>query len=92
MYYFLSISLISLSSLLFLCYMSQVPEATERLSEVLTVLQLVFDGSFEVEGFDQGCLVQYQRVAHTVDVDALSRHPDTQLWHTEKTRRSKILL
>lgn len=31
--------------------------------------------------------MQYQRVAHAVDVDALSRHPDTQLWHTENTNR-----
>lgn len=51
---------------------------SETLS-VLTVLQLVLDGSFEVEGFDQGRLMKHQRVAHAVDVDALSRHPDTQL-------------
>lgn len=67
-------------------------EATETLSEVLTVLELVFDGSFKVEGFDEGCLMQNQRVAHTVDIDALSRHPHTQLWCEDKTRRSKRLL
>lgn len=71
--------------------MLHVSEATETLSEVLTVLQLVFDGSFEVEGFDQGCLMQHQRVAHTVDVDALSRHPNTQLWHAGQKDCCKII-
>lgn len=52
--------------------------------EVLTVLQLVIDRSFEVKGFDQGRLMQDQRVSHAVDVDAFGRHPDTQLWYAEK--------
>lgn len=54
-------------------------EATKTLSEVLTVLQLVLDGSFEVESFNQGRLMQNQRVAHTVDVDSLRRDSDAQL-------------
>lgn len=52
--------------------------------EVLTVLQLVIDCSFEVKSFDQGRLMQDQRVSHAVDVDAFGRHPDTQLWYAEK--------
>lgn len=56
--------------------------------EVLTVLQLVIDCSFEVKGFDQGRLMQDQRVSHAVDVDAFGRHPDTQLWYAEKKQPS----
>ncbi|TNN42568.1 hypothetical protein EYF80_047227 [Liparis tanakae] len=32
---------------------------------------LVFDGGLEVEGLDQGRLMQHQRVAHAVHVQAL---------------------
>lgn len=45
----------------------------------LTVLALVLDGGFEVEGLHQSCLMQNQRVAHAVDVDALCCHADAQL-------------
>lgn len=45
----------------------------------LTVLALVLDGGFEVEGLHQSCLMQNQCVAHAVDVDALCRHADAQL-------------
>lgn len=57
------------------------------LSGALTVLQLVLDGSFEVEGFDQGGLMQHQGVAHTVDVNAFCRHPNAQLCQTNPARQ-----
>lgn len=71
--------------------MNKAETTAETLSEGLTVLQLVLDGRFEVEGFDQGCLMQHQRVAHAVDVDALGRHPDAQLWHVGQKDCCKII-
>ena len=62
-------------------------EATAALSGILTILLLVLDGSFEVECFDQGGLMQHQRVAHTVDVNAVCRHPDAQLCRTNAVRQ-----
>lgn len=63
--------------------MSRVSEVSETQREVLTFLQLVVAGSFQVIGFNQGRLMQYQCVAHAVDVDSLSRQPDAQFWHAQ---------
>lgn len=46
----------------------------------LTVVQLIFDGSFEVERLNERSLVQGERVADTTHLNAFCRHSNTQLW------------
>lgn len=55
----------------------------------LTVLQLVLDGSLEVEGLHQGSLMQHQRVAHAAHVNALRRQAHAQLCRTVEVNGQK---
>lgn len=59
--------------------------------EVLTFLQLVVDGGFEVKGFYQRRLLKHQCVSHTVDIDAFSGHPYTQLCKCQETKDNRCI-
>jgi len=50
-----------------------------QLCSILTVFELIFNGSFQVECLYQSCFMKCHGVTHTSDVYALCRHANTQL-------------
>jgi len=46
---------------------------------ILTILQLILDGGFEIESFGQSCLVKSQSVSDATNFDTLRSHAYAQL-------------